>query len=164
MGENLNKNYLLIGGVVALLVVVVGGVILLVSRQQAPATPPPPVRTDQPTLPQPPAPRIEETKPPEKQATEEGTMMAKEVVVEFSGTGFLPATVTVKKGTTVKFVNKSSTTMWVASAVHPTHQLLPGFDQLATGDSYSYTFTKIGSWAYHNHRPLVSGGTVVVTE
>lgn len=88
-------------------------------------------------------------------------------VVTYTDTGFAPKTVTVKKGATVTFMNESTGSMWVASAVHPTHQLLPGFDQLksvAKGGSYEYTFDKVGTWKYHNHVAASDTGTVVVME
>lgn len=87
--------------------------------------------------------------------------------VQYSDNGFSPATITVKKGTSVTFVNNSSAPMWVASNPHPTHTDLPGFDQLSAADNggtYSYTFQKTGSWGYHNHRSPGDTGTVVVTE
>ncbi len=89
------------------------------------------------------------------------------VVVTYTDTGFSPTSVTVKKGTTVTFTNTSTSGMWVASAVHPTHQLLPGFDQLtssANGTSYDYTFVKVGTWKYHNHVAPSFTGSIVVTE
>src|SRR3989344_2814975 len=100
-------------------------------------------------------------------ALDKGTESMEKVVVVYSDTGFSPAAVTVKKGTTVTYTNTSTSGMWVASAVHPTHQLLPGFDQLtssAKGTSYNYTFEKIGTWKYHNHVAPSFTGNVVVTE
>lgn len=88
-------------------------------------------------------------------------------VVTYTDTGFAPLTVTVTKGTTVTFVNESNQGMWVASDVHPTHQLLPGFDQLASvagGGTYEYAFTKVGTWRYHNHVNPTETGTVIVKE
>ena len=72
--------------------------------------------------------------PIEGESTAPGEMedkggVAARTVVTYTDTGFAPLSVTIKKGTTVTFVNESSRGMWVASAVHPTHQLLPGFDQ-----------------------------------
>jgi len=90
-----------------------------------------------------------------------------EGVVSYTDTGYLPAELTVKKGTKVTFTNNSASGMWTASGVHPTHQLLPGFDQLksvAKGGMYEYTFTKVGTWKYHNHVKPTDGGTVIVTE
>lgn len=87
--------------------------------------------------------------------------------VSYSDTGFIPKTISVKKGTTVTFRNNSSSKMWVASGVHPTHQLLPGFDELTSvqnGGSYDYTFVKVGTWQYHNHLNPTDVANVVVTE
>ncbi len=98
--------------------------------------------------------------------TEKGGVMTK-ATVTYTDSGYAPSTLTVKKGTTVIFVNQSSSGMWTASGVHPTHQLLPGFDHLksvAKGGSYDYTFVKVGTWKYHNHANPSDTGTVVVTE
>lgn len=87
--------------------------------------------------------------------------------VNYGEAGFVPNSVTVKKGTTVVWTNQSQSGMWVASAIHPTHQLLPGFDQLksvAAAGTYEYTFVKVGTWKYHNHVAPADTGTVVVTE
>lgn len=95
-----------------------------------------------------------------------GSMLGK-TVVKYTDSGFTPKEVTVKKGTTVTFVADGSKNMWVASAVHPTHQLLPGFEQLKSvgkGGSYEYTFVKVGTWKYHNHVNASDFGSVVVTE
>lgn len=97
---------------------------------------------------------------------EKGGVSAK-ASVSYTDSGYAPNTITVKKGTTVSWVNQSSGGMWTASAVHPTHQLLPGFDQLtsvAKGGTYEYTFTKVGTWKYHNHVNASDTGKVVVTE
>lgn len=89
------------------------------------------------------------------------------VVVTYTDTGYSPKSVIVKKGTTVVFMNDSSGGMWTASALHPTHQLLPGFDQLEStgkGTSYEYTFSKVGTWKYHNHVKATDFGSVMVTD
>ena len=86
-------------------------------------------------------------------------------VVKITDSGFEPSTLTVNSGDTVKFENKSSDDAWPASNVHPTHQLYPGFDAkkpLLPGDSYEFTFTKTGSWGYHNHLEPDVQGTIVV--
>lgn len=97
---------------------------------------------------------------------DKGGIQARTVVV-FSAAGFSPNPVTVKAGTTVSFVNESSGGMWVASDPHPAHTLLSGFDQksgVESGSAYDYTFTKIGTWTYHNHLVPTAKGTVVVTQ
>lgn len=89
------------------------------------------------------------------------------VTVSYSAEGFMPKSITVKQGSAVTWTNKGTAGMWVASALHPTHQLLPGFDQLKSvsgGGTYTYTFTKVGTWKYHNHVAASDTGTVVVTE
>lgn len=96
-----------------------------------------------------------------------GTAIEGSAVVTYTDTGFSPKSVTVKKGTTVTFQNEGIGKMWVASGVHPTHQLLPGFDELTSvqnGGSYDYTFVKVGTWQYHNHVKPSDLGIVVVTE
>ncbi len=89
------------------------------------------------------------------------------VVVTLTSNGFSPNPVTVAAGTIVTFVNESNSAMWVASAPHPTHSLLPGFDQLtsvARGGTYEYTFSKVGTWKYHNHVNAGVTGSVIVTQ
>jgi len=77
-------------------------------------------------------------------STGSGAMM-EEVVVTFNGEVFSPATVTIKKGTVVKFKNTGTGHMEVASAIHPTHQVYPEFDQgkdAAQVDKNEYDFLK----------------------
>ncbi len=100
------------------------------------------------------------------ESLEKGGVLERKVVT-YTDSGFAPEPLMVKKGTTVTFVNESSRGMWVASAVHPTHQLLPGFDELSSavkGGTYDYTFVKVGTWKYHNHVNPTDIGSVVVTE
>ena len=87
--------------------------------------------------------------------------------INYIESGFSPAAITVKKGTSVTFENQSTVGMWVASDVHPTHQLLPGFDakkSIVKGGVYTYTFAKVGTWTFHNHASPTHTGKVVVTE
>lgn len=159
-------NNKVVVGLVVLLVGVVAGWYLLQGGKPAPYTPP---RTEE---------SVVETTPPtqppvtisdEASATgvvDKGGVTGKMSVTYGEG-GFVPNSVTVKKGTTVVWTNQSKGGMWVASAVHPTHQLLPGFDQLksvAEGGTYEYTFEKVGTWKYHNHIQPSQTATVVVTE
>lgn len=105
-----------------------------------------------------------------------GLGAAKTVTVTYSATeGFSPSTVTVNRGDTVKFVS-SDGEMWVASAEHPTHTeydgssrtehcaqgATPSFDQCSKGSSYSFTFTKTGTFDYHNHVSSSDTGSVIV--
>jgi plastocyanin len=87
------------------------------------------------------------------------------VTISMTDTGFSPATVTVKLGTTVRFVNNGQAPHWPASDPHPIHNGLPGFDAkhgLQTGEEYSFTFTKVGTWGFHDHLNISSRGAVIV--
>ncbi|OGE87791.1 MAG: hypothetical protein A3J07_03705 [Candidatus Doudnabacteria bacterium RIFCSPLOWO2_02_FULL_49_13] len=81
--------------------------------------------------------------------------------------GFNPATLTIKKGDLVKFVNTDSKPHWPASAPHPTHTDYPEFDSkraIAPGETWSFTFGKVGSWKFHDHLNSSSFGKITVTE
>ena len=86
-------------------------------------------------------------------------------IVTYTDSGFSPSTLTIKKGGTVTFKNTASDDMWIASNPHPAHTNYPGFDakrKIAPGETYQFTFTKTGSWGYHNHLNPSEGGTVIV--
>lgn len=97
-------------------------------------------------------------------------------VVYTDANGFTSDNIAIKVGDTVKFVNKSSGKMWVGVDDHPTHTKYdgtslkqhcgttpsPSFDQCASGSEYSFTFTKAGTWSYHNHARATMKGVVVV--
>ncbi len=85
--------------------------------------------------------------------------------VRFTNKGFQPSKITVPVGTMVEFVNQSDSKMWVASNVHPSHEILPTFDQfnaVEKGKSYMYTFDKKGTWAYHDHESPAFEGVITV--
>lgn len=100
------------------------------------------------------------------------------IVVTYTNGGFSPKTLTVKSGTKVTFLNNTTNRMWVASNPHPSHEGYSGttrnqhcpdtmgisFDQCSIGNSYTFTFAKVGTWAYHNHAADEDGGTIVVTQ
>lgn len=108
------------------------------------------------------------------------TPIAPAVTVNYTDQGFSPKSVSISLGTVVTFVNQSSGNMWVASAVHPAHAAYSGtslsqhcpdttnisFDEctaVASGNSFSFTFTKAGTWKYHNHTKASDFGAVTVT-
>lgn len=99
--------------------------------------------------------------------------------VTYSASGFSPSTVTVKVGGTVTWADTGTGKMWVASASHPTHTQYSGttlaehcgtatestaFDQCEDSSTFSFTFTKAGTWRYHNHSQSSHFGTVIVEE
>lgn len=82
--------------------------------------------------------------------------------VEISAAGFSPAAVEINAGDAVMWVNTDNTTHRPASAQHPTHLVYPEpggcigskFDScvnLAEGETFSFVFTKVGEWNYHDH-------------
>jgi len=96
-------------------------------------------------------------------------------VVTYTDNGFSPETVTILKGESVRFKNESSSRMWVASDIHPTHSLYPiksdndclgsSFDQCKTsvnGESWVFTFNTAGEWRLHNHVRASKRGTIIV--
>ncbi len=87
------------------------------------------------------------------------------IIISYTDSGFSPNKIIVRPGAVISFLNQSSRPMWVASDLHPSHKLLPGFDQLKSigqQGSYNYTFIKSGSWGYHNHINPADGGVIGV--
>lgn len=86
-------------------------------------------------------------------------------VVFYTDKGFSPSSLEIKAGETVQFVNNSSGGMWVASGPHPDHTAYPEFDpkrNILSGETYEFTFTKVGEWKYHNHSKAGVYGTIIV--
>jgi len=92
----------------------------------------------------------------------------KETTVTYGVSGFSPKTITIKKGDTVLFENKTEKAASIASDVHPTHTIYPEFDQYKTDQrgksEFRFTFEKAGTWGYHDHLNANMTGTVIVTE
>ncbi len=87
------------------------------------------------------------------------------LTVTFTDSGFSPAKLTITKGQTVTFVNNSSSKMWVSANPFPSASDYPAFnekDGTVVGDSWSFTFTKTGTWFYHNHYTPAVGAKIVV--
>ncbi len=75
-----------------------------------------------------------------------------QLTVTVTSAGLNPKSPTVSAGTTITFVNQDSVTHQITSKPHPVHTDLPGFDLvIAAGSSRSFTFTRVGSWGYHDH-------------
>ena len=84
--------------------------------------------------------------------------------VNYTDSGFSPGEVKVKVGEKVEFKNTSSKTVQVNSDPHPTHTSFPELNigMIASGETKSATFTKAGTYTYHNHLNVSERGTVVV--
>ena len=85
-------------------------------------------------------------------------------VVTYSDSGFSPNSITLKVGEKVEFKNNSSANVQVNSAVHPTHQLYPELNigVIAPNETKTVTFTKAGTYKYHNHLNASQTGEIVV--
>ena len=100
--------------------------------------------------------------------------------VEITNEGFVSKNLEIKKGDKVTWINKLITEVWPASAFHPTHTNYPGsstikcgtaeekniFDScrgFGKGESYSFVFNEVGSWAYHNHLQPSKDGKIIVS-
>ena len=80
---------------------------------------------------------------------------------------YTPAYLIMKKGSTIIWENESSSDRWPASDVHPSHTIYPEFDPkrpISPGESWSFTFDKVGEWDFHDHiKPSITGN-VTITE
>lgn len=89
------------------------------------------------------------------------------LTIRLTANGFVPAESTIKAGETVTFVTDLGKQFWPASNLHPTHLLYPEFDPkqpIAPNASWSFTFTKAGSWKFHDHLAPYYTGTINVSE
>lgn len=159
--------------ILVVLVIILGGYFLLKSeRAQTPS--------DETSTSGMPVPGANTT---ETSVTQEGntgeTPSASQKVIVYSDAGYSPSPLTIKVGDTVIFKNQSSQNMWTASGMHPTHLLYSGtslsehcpdlantsFDackETSPGASWSFTFTKAGTWPYHDHLHPTLFGKIVV--
>ncbi|MBI2133437.1 cupredoxin domain-containing protein [Candidatus Woesearchaeota archaeon] len=94
--------------------------------------------------------------------------------VKITASGFDPATITINSGESVTWTNSDTKPHWVASAAHPTHDEYPErggcigskFDScgsIGPGESFTFGFSRKGSWKYHDHLNPGLTGTVVVS-
>lgn len=109
----------------------------------------------------------------------EDDLAVEEFTIERTDSGYGPNPLTVKVGSTVTWVNNSSGVHRPASAQHPTHTAYPGSGitkcggsaaildackDLASGETFSFTFNEVGEWFYHDHRNPSTFGKVIVVE
>ena len=165
----MNKN--LIIGVIVVIILALGGWWLW-SQNSAQA----PVTENAPTNQTGTVNNPDQSNPISLEAT---VMVGKTYEVVYTDSGFSPSNLTIKVGDTVTWKNQGSSGMWIGSAMHPTHMVYSGtdlkshcpdtantsFDECKAdqpGTSWSFTFTKTGSFGYHNHVNSSKFGKVVV--
>lgn len=80
------------------------------------------------------------------------------------GVGFTPNAITVAPGTKVTWIADDDFQPFVASDPHPTHTDLPGLSSgtLGMGETYSFIFTQLGTWGYHDHNASQFTGKVII--
>ena len=84
--------------------------------------------------------------------------------VTLTSSGFSPATLTIKAGTTVTWTNKSGSDATVNSNPHPVHTDYPPLNlgSFSDGGTLSLKFDKPGTYGYHNHLNPSEKGTIIV--
>ena len=81
--------------------------------------------------------------------------------------GYSPQVLKIKQGQTVEFVNDSNEDYWPASDPHPIHTDYPGFDaqkSIHPGESWKFTFNRLGRYGYHNHLSPETHAEVVISK
>lgn len=76
------------------------------------------------------------------------------VGVVLTDEGFVPQSIRIQEGTTVTFTTTRKNEFWPASNPHPSHFIYSGFDPrepIQPGNSWSYTFERVGVHGYHDH-------------
>jgi plastocyanin len=107
---------------------------------------------------------------------------ANSTIIHVSDLGYEPNNITVEQGTVVIFENESEAEHWPASDEHPSHADYSGttleehcseqnenksFDScrgIRSGETWSFTFEKIGTHSYHDHLWPHLVGTITVTK
>jgi plastocyanin len=93
------------------------------------------------------------------------TPAPKLVTVQVTKDGFVPASITIEKGSVVEWSSKDSTTSHIIEAnPFPTGKDLPDLKsgQMGSGATYRFKFTQAGSFGYHDQLNPTTSGTVVV--
>lgn len=75
-------------------------------------------------------------------------------IVVLGENGFDPEEISIAKGDFVVFSTTAGNPFWPASNLHPLHDIYPEFDAKGAvnpDESWTFRFTKVGEWEYHNH-------------
>ncbi|MFT5281093.1 MAG: plastocyanin [Flavobacteriaceae bacterium] len=108
-----------------------------------------------------PAPLVQED-PKDENQTNENNLFAKESNISYTNEGFSPDTLEIGQNARIVFTNTSDNPMWIASSPHPEHTDYSAFDQKGEGDTYTFTFSEIGTYTFHNHLNPSHTGTITV--
>jgi len=104
---------------------------------------------------------------PVSDSVSEQSIQEGEVSIVLTNKGFMPAEVTVKKGTTITFSTDVDRPFWPASNLHPTHEEYAAFDpkqEIPPDETWSFTFDQVGDWNMHDHLRSYFVGSINVVE
>jgi len=99
------------------------------------------------------------------------TSPAFQYLVSYSDSGFVPRTLTVKQGETIRFTNNSHADLWLASSSTPLYpsvqngcgsSALDSCQPIPPGGFWEFTFNVRGTWEYANTLKHTDVATVVV--
>ena len=148
------KSYLLWGGVA---VVVIVGLIFIMKKGGEPETTSTVVeKTDTTAKEKPPvvAPKTTKAAAPSVPPAVVTTKKPTGNVVELTAQGFVPATLEIKRGESVEFLNSSDMAMVIHTKDDKPGNAYPGFSQesgpLGRGGKFFFAFTTPGAWPYYN--------------
>jgi plastocyanin len=84
----------------------------------------------------------------------------------YTDEGFSPSNLSVKVGTSLKIMNKSSGPLQFSSDDHPTHTKHSEFNLMTiqAGEEETLEVKTAGTWGYHNHLKAQDTGTITVKE
>ncbi|MDD2934848.1 MAG: hypothetical protein PHX25_00010 [Candidatus Pacebacteria bacterium] len=85
-------------------------------------------------------------------------------LIYYYKTGFSPNDLTIKRGTSVRFINKSSTSMRIFATGQSDlfHKQLNQSQTVGYDGIYEYTFTQVGLWEYTNATNNIHLGKILV--
>jgi plastocyanin len=133
-----NRIILLVSAIGLLLLMVIGGAVLSTKSNNAATTStrtPTPVFSD--------APQVDNS-------------------ISISGYAFAPATITMKKGTVVTWTNHDTVSHTITADT--ASDTAPSSALVGNGQTFSFTFTKAGTYSYHCQPHPDMKGVVIVTE
>lgn len=87
--------------------------------------------------------------------------------VKITRNSFLPATIEVKKGSALTWVNIDKKPHQIGSDPYPTNASLPSLvgEPISLNESFTYIFEEVGKFTYHDAlNPLKFHGTIIVVE
>ncbi len=107
---------------------------------------------------------IDETAAPSAAPAESSTPSPSSLTIHIKDSRFQTSSLHIQAGQTVTWINDDSIAHMVDSDPHPSHTILSALQspQIESGQSYSITFTKTGTFPYHCHLHPSMKGTIVV--